>query len=147
LSPTKAYRSATKPYFCAPKRQLWHYGPSIGACSYNGSGTRSSGLAGRPDVGPIGDPEVRNPSDMYALGDARLIAIWPKNMAGTANMGGEFRYRFQALPWITLRDFLQHGTAGLNMAFVDGHCATVRHTDLFAAKSAFAQRWNRDNLP
>lgn len=128
------------------ERQL---GLSIGPYSYNGSGKRASGLAVRLDGygGPVQDQDVKAPSDMYALGDARLLAIWPKETAAPPNMGGEFLYRFQKLPWITMKDYFQHGAVGLNLAFVDGHCETVRHTDLFDEKSLLAQRWNRDNQP
>jgi prepilin-type N-terminal cleavage/methylation domain-containing protein/prepilin-type processing-associated H-X9-DG protein len=83
------------------------------------------------------EPEVRVPSEMYAVADVRPTVE---------------RNRIEGNPKMTLFTFapLQEAPAphleGYNVLFADGHAVRVRRKDyLYPPRTA--HRWNRDNLP
>jgi len=127
-----------------------------GSYAYNGSGSSPkagpsgwirAGLglpafttAGSSSFRAVKESDVKAPSDLYALGDAR-IEKWPNGW-----MIGPFDYEGSHF-WMTKKIAkLPHGRV-FNMLFVDGHVESVQTNDLFEANSSYRRRWNNDNLP
>jgi prepilin-type N-terminal cleavage/methylation domain-containing protein/prepilin-type processing-associated H-X9-DG protein len=118
--------------------------------SYNGFGI--AGLSGSPRLGLgiryppslASEPEVRVPTDMYAVADARTyrdLFIFGeglvKGLSGFIEMQPYYSVKEETPPL--------HGK-GYNILFADGHAKLVRRSDcLFPPRTA--RNWNRDDQP
>jgi prepilin-type N-terminal cleavage/methylation domain-containing protein/prepilin-type processing-associated H-X9-DG protein len=84
------------------------------------------------------EPEVRVPSAMYAVADARVTEHH-------SELVGQFRMRPYSLQNPAPERPAHHGP-GYHMLFADGHVELVKRRDyLFPPRTA--QNWNRDNQP
>ena len=96
------------------------------------------------------DPEVRSPSEMYAVADSRWYnqRFQGKGIVGKWNMS-PWKYEYHLTRPTRVVTHLEtappHGK-GYNILFVDGHVALVKRSDyLFPPRTA--HNWNRDNQP
>jgi prepilin-type processing-associated H-X9-DG protein/prepilin-type N-terminal cleavage/methylation domain-containing protein len=147
------------PTYLARKGTMERWTPSnhvwSASYSYNGSGIVGTitwegsppslkqlnlGL-GWPRKSTALEPEVRAPSEMYAVADARAIAR--RNL-----VRGQMRmtpWRIVFLGESDVETGPPHGK-GYNLLFVDGHVVLVKRSDyLFPPRTA--HNWNRDNQP
>jgi prepilin-type N-terminal cleavage/methylation domain-containing protein/prepilin-type processing-associated H-X9-DG protein len=118
--------------------------------SYNAYGI--SGMTGSPKLGLglrrqqslASEPEVRAPSEMFAVADARTYKV-PSSPEEGIEYG--FLGRIEMQPYY-VGDYETaplHGD-GYNVLFADGHVAMVKRNDLLFPPRT-AQNWNRDNQP
>ncbi len=117
--------------------------------TYNWRGV-ALGWDGRP-VGPLPpslglghlnkdaplEPEVVAPSQMFAIGDARLAV----NADG--NYGG---IKAQLYHFSSLKEMPAPHSRGYNLLIADSHVALVKRSD-YLSPARTAQNWNRENLP
>ena len=120
-----------------------------GSYSYNVLGTGSTSLG----LGGARESQVKVPSDMYAIGDARVVA-------GTVTLTYP-AYTFSATSWSPSGsifmpfDFstaspgelqlFRHGQ-GFNFLFCDHHVSLVKRGDFMNRTNSW-QNWNNDHLP
>ncbi len=121
----------------------------IGSYAYNRSGW-NLGLGETADlqapfpryVPPISEPQVKVPSEMFAIADARA-SNGGVSLLDAPSWGG--------LPWMIRNSLdpefqpLRHGK-GFNVLFCDGHVALVNRRDFLDAGKT-AQNWNHDHKP
>jgi prepilin-type N-terminal cleavage/methylation domain-containing protein/prepilin-type processing-associated H-X9-DG protein len=82
------------------------------------------------------EPAVLAPSEMYAVADARSIAIAGLGIAGEIKMP----------PWTIENETPPPHARGYNIAFCDGHVAWVKRSDyLYPPRTA--ANWNCDHQP
>jgi hypothetical protein len=126
------------------------YGFGPGSTGYSDS--RTAGLGGSPDEGPfygmpVKDSFIKDPSDMYAIGDAPVLFelntkthflagedIYFTNWEMTnnaASLGG------------SRKQFITAHPRGYNMVFVDAHTEFVRDDKLYSTDPKYWRRWNR----
>ncbi|HWV98398.1 MAG TPA: hypothetical protein VNZ64_01775 [Candidatus Acidoferrum sp.] len=112
------------------------------------------GLGGQPVFSPR-ESEVLEPSQMYAVADARSYRIgadgWFPLEAPNATLG-----LYAMTPWRdawhwedslhSLREMDPPHGDGYNVLFCDGHVLRVKRRDLFYPPRT-AHHWNRDNKP
>jgi prepilin-type N-terminal cleavage/methylation domain-containing protein/prepilin-type processing-associated H-X9-DG protein len=99
-----------------------------------------------PGWGAISESAVKVPSDMYALGDSKLLHIL---VLPVGSMGGLFQYETAAW-WDTdawgLKSSKLVPHKGYNMLFVDGHAAQIKPEFVFGKSNDICfMRWNRDH--
>jgi prepilin-type N-terminal cleavage/methylation domain-containing protein/prepilin-type processing-associated H-X9-DG protein len=140
---------------CPAYKGLWDEGHqpnmvAFGSYSYNSYGSRpenGSGPGEKPrGLGgvaggflrhpPVREADIREPSQMYALGDARLLNV--------GLPGSEYGFGISAYMWWDYENPPSQHARGLNIAFVDGHVALVATNILFNSEAEFARRWNSD---
>jgi prepilin-type N-terminal cleavage/methylation domain-containing protein/prepilin-type processing-associated H-X9-DG protein len=125
------------------------------------------GLPGGDQIRPVREHDLVAPSDMIAIGDARLqdsafLVAWGYNVIGKSELSSAGPdaaiclelgigptglaldpYAVSSAGWIRKR----HG-ARWNVVFCDGHVENLRTKDLFDPHSEVdLVRWNRDHLP
>ncbi|HRI13849.1 MAG TPA: prepilin-type N-terminal cleavage/methylation domain-containing protein [Verrucomicrobiota bacterium] len=132
---------------------------ALGSYAYNGLGATGVSstygmvpgglgpLRARDSIwGPIRESAVKRPSDMFALGDAKLLGIWPNGWRG-----GDWQYPTaywwdKPPPGGTQATILPH--RDYNMLFVDGHILELKHSAVFnPTNSVCLSRWNLDHSP
>jgi prepilin-type processing-associated H-X9-DG protein len=97
-----------------------------------------------PGWGPISESAVKAPSDMYAVGDAKIMQF-PLDRS----MSGSFQYDTAA--WWDANQYGDKSTSvvqhkGYNMLFVDGHAVQVKPQFVFGKSNDICfMRWNRDH--
>jgi prepilin-type N-terminal cleavage/methylation domain-containing protein/prepilin-type processing-associated H-X9-DG protein len=138
------------------------FGEAMGSYAYNGTGSNPTTLAyttrrqpgsglglvhfySNPDYSPpVREEDVKAPSDMYAIGDAKLLTVW-----STKYTGGIYTYddvfsppQFQG----DTRLVFQHRRR-YNVVLVDGHVETMKYEQFFSSDPQYHRRWNCDNNP
>ncbi len=115
--------------------------------AYNSLGV--GGMRGRPNFGlgmfprlAIGEQEVRVPSEMYTVADAR--SYYDKDLDGPTG-------KPSMDPWILPPGFVEREaeaphSQGYNVLFGDEHVSLVKRRDLLYPPRT-AHSWNRDNQP
>jgi prepilin-type N-terminal cleavage/methylation domain-containing protein/prepilin-type processing-associated H-X9-DG protein len=144
-------------------------GFSLGSYAYNGDGANAvragnqilhGGLgpvrASLLPIPPVRDSSVKVPSDLFALGDAMLLSVWPNGLRG-----GEFLYP-NSYWWDTPLSFNQPGNpdAGFNpnnggqphrdynMLFADGHVQELKRKEVFNRTNVIClSHWSVDHSP
>jgi prepilin-type N-terminal cleavage/methylation domain-containing protein len=126
----------------------------VGSYAYNGFGAilaptaRHRGLGGfvvpagsNFDASrPIKDTEVASPSEMFALGDARVF-----DNTFLQTIGGPWIFYGFRDPFQSTNKFVPHAPI-VNIACVDGHTESAKIDRIFDPSSSLHHRWNRDNL-
>jgi prepilin-type N-terminal cleavage/methylation domain-containing protein/prepilin-type processing-associated H-X9-DG protein len=130
---------------------------ALGAYAYNGFGAAAVTTTDRVLNGGLGPPhstgtpwpavrdtDVKAPSDMFALGDSKLLDIWPN---GTK--GGDWQYPGaywwdKTLTGAKPVNVQQH--RGYNMLFADGHTQEMKVDAVFNRTNKLCMsRWNIDH--
>ena len=143
---------------------VWWTGYAYNSCGIVGNGSPGGpasisdlmgalGLGRRPQAAAR-EPEVRVPSAMYAVGDARSLRRnsgpgWFPIEPPNATLGASTMSPWLQV-WLRRTQSLKesdppHGQ-GYNLLFCDGHVNLVKRNDyLFPPRTA--RNWNRDNQP
>jgi prepilin-type N-terminal cleavage/methylation domain-containing protein/prepilin-type processing-associated H-X9-DG protein len=142
-------------------------GTALGSYAYNGQGATAYGtwISGFTPGGlgsvhvktsswrAVRESEVKNPSDMYALGDTLVQEVWPNRQKGGQTEYSNARTwdSVSSVPW---NDPSGGSTRALkphhdyNMLFVDGHVLEGRRNSVFnTSDAACLSRWNLDHSP
>jgi prepilin-type N-terminal cleavage/methylation domain-containing protein len=133
-------------------------GVALGSYAYNGDGANAVRLqsgamipgglgslrAKVMSVGPVLESAVQMPSDMFALGDSKLMEIWPNGWRG-----GRWEYPTAWL-WDQNIDSSKPVTVyqhkGYNMLFVDMHVQEMKPAEVFnKTNETCIRRWNVDH--
>lgn len=157
----KDYYADAEPVMDCPSyrgdKGYWWSGSFIayrgGSYGYNGFGSRSRaytyltvhdmlGLGGdRPNkelrerrLDPVSVVQVRNPSDMIAIGDSMITPFG----------NGTTTYMLTIADGM-ITDTNRHGSKS-NIAFADGHAESIANDHLVAKTELSRRRWNNDNL-
>ena len=119
---------------------LWH--PSLGL-----SGNGLAPVEPSPnDHPPIRETQVAVPSEMYSLMDTRSGGMGVLGTPTAPWSGVDFIFGASSQSsYLTLAHPPQHGSK-FNVAFCDGHVASVKLTDLFNPTNT-ARYWNNDHQP
>lgn len=154
LFPYTSARWTNGLYLC-PAYKGWTAGPGPGSGSYG----YNRAEANSPRALPLGQtfdfrnptqatPEnaIRNPADMYAIGDSRLgtVTINPPWIPPS----GFFWFDNERVPdAITIEWTFEPHPAGRNIVFCEGHVEAVQRAKLFERSDFAAKRWYVDNQP
>jgi prepilin-type processing-associated H-X9-DG protein/prepilin-type N-terminal cleavage/methylation domain-containing protein len=125
---------------------------SYGSYAYNSSGTvggvNGFGLGefftpynGNAGLGLVSENQVKSPSDMFAIVDARVLYGVPLN---DPPWGGAILMEWSNVYYKEYQP-LRHGKY-FNALFCDGHVSPVAHDDLFDPSKTW-RNWNRDQQP
>jgi prepilin-type N-terminal cleavage/methylation domain-containing protein/prepilin-type processing-associated H-X9-DG protein len=153
----------------------------LGSYGYNASGVKpyisSLGLAGKyirqrqedaivvegEEIAAIPETEVKNPSNMLAIGDANLLWFTPiiikafyktnapVNYSGIGLLDFNTRNKSQSPQMLGREGLLQavknRHNASHNLVFCDGHVEQIKEVKLFEKSEYALRRWNNDNEP
>jgi len=89
---------------------------------------------------------VRNPADLYAIGDARLFTVSVEPPERPPSGWAWFDNARINEPVMVEWTFEPH-PAGRNIVFCDGHVEAVKRARLFERSEFWARRWYTDNQP
>ena len=121
-----------------------------------------------PALGPTRIPQrlrsatpesvIKNPSDLYALADARLFGI--RNPLSSYPVETRSGYGWDSFDWVTIEppDTVPNSIGqyepradphpgGRNIVFCDGHAESVKRVRLFDKSQHWVRRWFTDNKP
>lgn len=127
---------------------------SLGSYSWNGVGALGGASPGglgslyfpKAPRGAITDTEIKVPSDMFALGDSKLMEGWPNGFKGGSWEYPNAYYWDQNSFFITATNLSQH--RDFNMLFVDGHVLEMKRDKVFnSTNSVCLSHWSRDHSP
>ncbi len=131
----------------------------LGSYSYNINGTSGNlqlglgGLVSIPSVNnllPTSDLQVKAPSDMFAIADAKIISVGTlvvnAGMISAATGGSPYMATWNWFAGDTGEPQpLRHGK-GFNFLFCDGHVSLVKRNDFMNRTNSW-RNWNRDQQP
>lgn len=98
----------------------------------------------QPVEKPIKEVDVKDPSNLYALGDSPMnYATWYTNT--TQTIAGSYNYNSLVGRNYTA-DQVQHSTS-YNMLYADSHTENVKTSKLLDTSADGKRKWNHNNLP
>jgi prepilin-type N-terminal cleavage/methylation domain-containing protein len=119
-------------------------GVSLGRSGALSAGLGFSVYAGSPMEQPIRESDVREPADLYAIGDSPIsTAPWGK--VETPRAGGAADYNMFATDSAAIES-TQHPTS-FNMLLADLHVESTQTNFLLSPNQVYRARWNHDHLP
>jgi len=156
LFPYTSARWSNGLYLCpAYKGLTMNFGVAVGRGSYG----YNRAEANVPRALPLGQtfdvraptratPEsaVRNPADLYAIGDARLLTVTvePPELPPS---GRSWLDNERINDAVVVERTLEPHPAGRNIVFCEGHVEAVKRARLFERSDYWARRWYTDNQP
>jgi prepilin-type N-terminal cleavage/methylation domain-containing protein/prepilin-type processing-associated H-X9-DG protein len=115
--------------------------PSLGLGVSQSSFRISSGAPSLIHFDAVSENAVKNPSDMYAIADSRIMLDHvPSGLFGLNPGSTQF---FWASPEQTADPHL----SGRNIVLCDGHVESVKRARLFERSEQWSRRWYSDNQP
>ena len=146
---------------------MWGSGYVGGSYSYNRDGTEPeggnpvssgglrlglgnvhrSGVWDEVPLKPTSESQVRVPSEMFAMSDARCLQLFNRFESKTDLVGTTFMWQYYAslYPAEVVRLRHPHGK-GFNVLFCDGHVSLIPRRDYIDPRST-AVNWNKDHEP
>ncbi len=144
------------PTYLGTIHATYYAGSPVGSYSYNTIGTGANGEFVPPYLGlgirmllpqgiyfpPILESEIKVPSEMFAIADAR---VFTSQVPGAPPEGDPWMdVRFDLNPGVEVERY-RHGK-GFNFLYCDGHVGLVNRT-YFLNRTNSWQNWNNDHLP
>jgi prepilin-type processing-associated H-X9-DG protein len=111
-----------------------------------GLGSSAYGYPGEPYRAPVRESDVKVPAELYAIGDAGVVATSMGKPSVSGLYGFPDFYSFIANAPYKKIEKMQHYLR-FNMLFADGHAESVKTNVLFGTNTLYRCRWNHDNVP
>ena len=137
-------------------------GHPIGSYAYNGFGTGPTaelGLGGwatellgqGPDIRLVSASKVASPSDMFAIGESRVLrytvpSAWVSELTGTIWVGWDIMIPGLNFDGVGIPAYPERHGRNYNQLFCDGHVEGIPRAILFNLTNT-AVRWNNDHQP